>query len=138
LSQTTKPYNRGITFGVFDLFHIGHLNLLRRAKDLCNTLLVCISTDEYVEAVKGRTPVIPWHERRDIVSAIKYVDTVGAQTLQFGKREAVLAANPDVIFVGSDWEGKAWDGQNLGVPVVYLPYTEHISTTKLRAKLKDA
>ena len=94
----------GYTTGVFDLFHIGHLNLLRQAKNSCDRLIVGVSTDELVETYKNKTPIIPFAERIEIVSALKCVDEVVPQN----HRDKIAAYHEikfDVMFVGSDWKG---------------------------------
>ena len=130
-----KQYKIGICFGVWDLFHIGHLNLIKNAKELCEELYVCVSTDEYVEKIKGKTPIYSYNDRKKIVKAIKYVDLVAPQSLQFGKAEAIELYKPDVIFVGSDWNKDTFSGEGLGVPVIYLPHTDGISSTIIAEKM---
>lgn len=133
-------YKVGYTTGVYDMFHIGHLNLLRRAKEQCDYLIVGVSTDELVEEKKGHKPVIPYEERAEIVAAIKYVDEVVPQfdKNKFGAWEKYQF---NAMFVGDDWKGKplfqeAEEKLNqVGVDVVYFPYTKHISSTKLREKI---
>lgn len=132
----------GYTTGVYDMFHIGHLNILRRAKEQCDYLIVGVSTDELVKKDKNKTPIIPLAERMEIVSAIKYVDEV---VPQFDKNK--LAAwekyKFDKMFVGSDWQGtpqwKEFEEQfsPMGVEIVYLPHTDGISSTILSEKLHD-
>lgn len=134
-----KKYKRGYTTGVYDLFHIGHLNLLKNAKSYCDYLIVGVTVDELV-SYKNKTAVIPFEERRAIVEAIKYVDEAIAQT-DLDKVAAWEKLHYDVLFVGDDWKGKPnWIAYEKalaekGVDVVYFPYTKHISSTKLREKL---
>ena len=130
-----KKYNLGITFGAFEIFHIGHLNVIKNAKKQCNKLIVCVSNDEYIYKKKNHKPITLLEDRLAIVKAIKYIDLVDIQSLKFGKKEAVKKYKPDVIFVGNDWNPKTFSGVNLGIPVVYLPRTEGISSTKIRKKL---
>ena len=125
-----------MTFGVYDLFHIGHLNLLTRASMECEKLIVCVTTDEYSESKKGKRPVIPWDQRALIVASLKCVSLVDKQDGVFNKKEAVEKYKPDALFVGSDWNKDTYSGEGLGVPVVYLPHTDGISTTMLREILK--
>src|SRR5690554_5939570 len=99
-----KKCKVGYTTGVFDLFHIGHLNLLRRAKEQCDYLIVGVSTDELVQEYKNKKPVIPCEERIQIVEAIKYVDEVVPQVNR-DKIEAYKRIHFDVMFVGDDWKG---------------------------------
>lgn len=135
--RPTSMYNVGITWGAFDLFHFGHVELLRRAREKCQRLVVCVSTDEYVELKKGRKPVRPWDERLAIVHACRYVDLVGNQGVGYTKAQAVKDFHAEVIFVGSDWANRPWDGNDLGVPVVFLPRTPGISSTGLRQHLQQ-
>lgn len=130
----------GYTTGVFDLFHIGHLNILRRAKMNCDYLIVGVTTDELCEQRKKKPPIIPFNERIEIVQSIKFVDEVVAQENmdKFGAWENIKF---DVMFVGDDWKGTpAWNKleeefAKVGVEIVYFPYTKHTSSTKLRKVL---
>ena len=131
-----KNYKIGYTTGVFDMFHVGHLNILRRAKEQCEYLIVGVSTDELVQNYKGKTPIIPFPERFEIVKAIKYVDKVVPQ-ISMDKMEAWKRLHFNVIFHGSDWKGSkmynemAEEFQKIGVDVVFLPHTEGISSSLL-------
>ena len=132
----------GYTTGVFDMFHIGHLNILRRAKEQCDYLIVGVSTDELVMHDKNKKPIIPFENRCAIVEAIKYVDQVVAQPNK-NKLEAWKNYHFQKMFVGSDWKGtKTWDAFEeqfapLGVEIIYLPHTDGISSSQLREKLKS-
>ena len=135
----------GYTADVYDMFHIGHLNVIKNAKEKCDYLIVGVTTDEVVEQNKKKTPIIPYSERAAIVEAIKYVDKVIPQErydIQ-GKVETVLANHIDVMFVGSDWEGtEKWNRieeelRKVGCRVQYLPHTDGISSTILRDKLNQ-
>lgn len=131
-----KKYRIGYTTGVFDLFHIGHLNVLRRAKEQCDYLIVGVSTDEVVLRSKRKKPVIPFAERVEIVEAIRYVDRVVAEET-LDKEEAWKRLRFDAIFHGDDRRGSArydtYEKQfaRLGVEVVYFPYTRETSSTAL-------
>lgn len=131
-----KKYKIGYTTGVFDLFHIGHLNILKRAKEQCEYLIVGVSTDEVVLNYKHKTPVISFDERCQIVSAIRYVDEVVPQT-SMDKMEAYTKYKFDAIFHGSDWKGSDMynsivsEFAKLGVDVVFLPHTDGISSTEI-------
>ena len=131
-----KNYKIGYTTGVFDMFHVGHLNILKRAKEQCEYLIVGVSTDELVQNYKGKTPIIPFPERFEIVKAIKYVDKVVPQ-ISMDKMEAWKRLHFNVIFHGSDWKGSkmynemAEEFQKIGVDVVFLPHTEGISSSLL-------
>lgn len=135
-----KKYKIGYTTGVYDLFHIGHLNVLRNAKELCEYLIVGVSTDELVQHEKNKTPVIPYEERIQIVEAIRYVDKVVPQ-MNKNKREAWDNYHFDAMFVGSDWEGTpTWiryeeEFKPLGVDIIYLPHTDGTSSTLLTSVL---
>ncbi len=132
----------GYTTGVYDLFHIGHLNILRRAKEQCDYLIVGVSTDKLVEEYKKKKPVIPFQERIEIVGAIKYVDKVVPQET-LDKLVAWEEYKFDVMFHGSDWKGSQLY-QNIekrlnevGVQIVYLPHTTGTSSTMLTEKLQN-
>ena len=131
----------GYTTGVFDMFHIGHLNILRRAKEQCDYLIVGVSTDELVEHDKHKTPVIPYNERAAIVEAIKYVDKVVPQPDK-DKFGAWKKYKFNVMFVGSDWKGTPqWEKFEeqfapVGVKIVYLQHTDGISSTMLKDVLQ--
>lgn len=130
----------GYTTGVFDLFHIGHLNLLKKAKEQCDYLIVGVTVDELV-AYKNTLAVIPYAERFEIVNAVRYVDEVVAQSTM-DKRAAWDKLQFNRMFVGSDWENTSkWnkieeDFKPVGVEVVYFPYTLGTSSTKLKQTLQ--
>ncbi len=132
----------GYTTGVYDMFHIGHLNIIRRAKEKCDYLIVGVSTDELVQKEKGKTPVIPYKERVEIIDALKYVDEVVPQ-IDKNKMAAWQRYHFDKMFVGSDWKGTLqWkkfeeEFEPLNVEIVYLPHTEGISSTKLTGVIKE-
>lgn len=125
------------------MFHIGHLNILKHAKEQCEYLIVGVSTDEVVKSYKNKTPIIPFEERCEIVEAIKYVDKVIAQS-DMDKIAAVKRLNADAVFVGSDWKGTdTWNHfeeefHKINCSVVYLDHTDGISSTILRDKLNKA
>ena len=106
-----KKYKIGYTTGVFDLFHIGHLNILKRAKEQCDYLIVGVSTDELVKLYKNKTPVIPFNERVAIVEAIKYVDKVVTQT-SMDKLVAWNELHFDAMFHGDDWKNSTMNMKN--------------------------
>lgn len=130
----------GYTAGVYDLFHIGHLNLLKNAKNYCDRLIVGVSSDELVQ-YKGKSPVIPLEERMKIVESIKYVDEVHVQN-DLDKVKAWEKYHYNILFVGDDWKGnERWNNyerilKTKGVPVIYLPYTRTTSSTLLTKALK--
>jgi glycerol-3-phosphate cytidylyltransferase len=137
-----KKYEVGYTTGVFDMFHIGHLNILRKAKAQCNHLIVGVTLDEVVQQYKDKTPVIPFEERMQIVGAIKYVDEVVPQ-VSMDKMEAWKRLHFDVMFHGNDWQGSTmydkivYDFKSVGVDVVFLPHTDGISSSKLTEFVKN-
>lgn len=134
-----KKYKIGYTTGVFDMFHIGHLNILRRAKEQCEYLIVGVSTDEVVESYKHHKPVIPYLDRAAIVEAIKYVDRVVPQETM-DKFDAWQSLKFNVMFHGSEWKGTELYNNyerrfsDVGVEIVYLPHTDGISSTMLRER----
>ena len=127
----------GYTTGVYDLFHIGHLNILKKARENCDYLIVGITTDECVQKIKGITPIMPFEERMEIVSSVKYVDKAIPEEIT-DKLKAWEKLKFNIIFKGDDWKGTAkWDElekkfKNLNVKVVYFPYTQSTSSTKIR------
>ncbi|MBR3339641.1 MAG: adenylyltransferase/cytidyltransferase family protein [Lachnospiraceae bacterium] len=136
-----KKYKVGYTQGVYDMFHIGHLNLLNNARDLCEHLIVGVNSDELVTQYKHKLPVIPEEERRLIVANIKAVDACEiVDTLD--KVENYKRFHYDAVFIGDDWKGNArWtqtekDLAPYGVDVVYLPHTKGVCSTELR-KVED-
>lgn len=139
--MSQKKYKIGYTTGVFDMFHIGHLNILKRAKEQCEYLIVGVSTDELVENYKHKTPIIPFDERCAIVESIRYVDRVVPQTTM-DKLVALKELNFDVMFHGSDWKGTSLYAdyeqafKNVGVDLVFLPHTDGTSSTELAQKLQ--
>jgi len=130
----------GYTTGVFDMFHIGHLNILRRAKEKCDYLIVGVSTDEVVEDYKHHRPIIPYEQRAAIVSAIKYVDEVVPQTTM-DKLEFLKERHFDVMFHGDEWKGTELynkyeiEFEKYGARIEYLSHTEGISSSMLREKI---
>lgn len=131
----------GYTTGVFDMFHIGHLNILRRAKEQCDYLIVGVSSDDLVLKDKNKIPMIPLSERMAIVESIKYVDQVVEQKDK-NKLGAWEKYHFDKMFVGSDWKGtETWNRfenqlNPLGVSIVYLDHTDGISSSILRERLR--
>ncbi|MEK6898218.1 MAG: adenylyltransferase/cytidyltransferase family protein [Nanoarchaeota archaeon] len=132
----------GYTAGVFDLFHIGHINLLRNAKAICDYLIVAVSTDEHVKNYKNKTPIIPYDHRIEVVKACKYADIVVPQ--DNGDRiEAWRKMKFDVMIVGDDWYGtEKWQEyekqlKDVGVKIVFFPYTKNISSTRINDILEE-
>lgn len=136
-----KKYRVGYTQGVFDMFHVGHLNLLKKAKERCDFLIVGVNSDELVETYKHKCPMINENQRKQIVEAIKYVDKCAiVDTLD--KEIAWENFKFDAIFIGDDWKGnERWvKTEKLlslhNVKVIYLEYTKGISSTILKEKLE--
>lgn len=132
----------GYTQGTYDMFHIGHLNLLRNAKAQCDYLVVGVNNDELVSQYKNKCVVVPLAERLDIVGAIRFVDKVIAcNTLD--KMVAYEKVHFNRLFIGDDWRGNSrWEETGkqmkaLGVELIYLPHTQGTSSTMLRDKLKE-
>ena len=137
-----KKYKIGYTQGVYDMFHIGHLNLLNNAKKLCDYLIVGVNSDELVQVYKHKTPVINELERAEIVRNIKAVD----EAVIVSSLDKVVALNRfhfNAIFIGDDWKGNPrWEQtrkemESRGVDLVYLPHTDGISSTILRTNESD-
>ncbi|WP_431038525.1 adenylyltransferase/cytidyltransferase family protein [Streptomyces sp. P6-2-1] len=135
-----RPYRVGYAPGAYDLFHIGHLNILRHAKSHCDYLVAGVVSDEMVEGAKGRRPMIPLVERLEIVRSVKYVDAAFVETVP-DKVETWKQVRFDVLFKGDDWRGTPKgdklerDFAAVGVDIVYFPYTVHTSSTQLRRAL---
>ena len=135
-----KKYKVGYTTGVYDMFHIGHLNILKRAKEQCEYLIVGVSTDDVVKEYKHKTPIIPFDERVAIVEAIKYVDKVVPQN-SMDKIVAWEKYHFDVVFHGDDWKGSNMYEEvekklkKVGCDMVFLPHTDGTSSTLLTEAL---
>jgi glycerol-3-phosphate cytidylyltransferase len=131
----------GYTTGVFDLFHIGHLNIIRNAKSMCDYLIVGVSTDEVVK-YKHKAPVIPFDERVEVIRSLKFVDAVVPQE-DMDKLKAWEKLKFDVLFVGDDWHGTPkWQEierqlNQVGVKIVYFPYTKKTSSTLINQILEQ-
>ena len=131
----------GYTAGVYDMFHIGHLNIIQRAKEQCDYLIVAVSTDELVQKEKNKKPVIPFEERCKIIEALKYVDMVVPQENK-DKLGAWKKYHFDKMFVGSDWKDTPqWNRYEeefapFHVEIIYLPHTDGVSSTELTNLLK--
>ncbi|MDT2807393.1 glycerol-3-phosphate cytidylyltransferase [Vagococcus lutrae] len=124
-----------ITYGTFDLLHKGHINILRRAKEMGDHLTVVISSDEFNQ-LKGKKSFMPFEERKYILEAVKYVDAVLPEHNWEQKISDVVENEIDLFVMGNDWEGK-FDFLKDYCEVVYLPRTEGISTTKIKTDFKD-
>lgn len=130
----------GYTTGVYDLFHIGHLNLLKNAKGLCDKLIVGVTVDDLVKYKKKRA-IIPFEDRLEIVRSIKYVDAAIPQD-NIDKFAAWEKLKFDILFVGDDWyHSESWKDmeekfKSVGVKVIYFPYTKGVSSTVISHALK--
>ena len=124
-----------ITYGTFDLLHYGHINILRRARELGDYLVVAISTDEFNWNEKGKKCYFIYEQRKAMVESIRYVDRVIPETNWEQKRTDVHDYDIDVFVMGDDWEGKFDFLKDEGVEVVYLPRTPEISTTQIKKDL---
>lgn len=124
-----------ITYGTFDLLHYGHINILRRARELGDYLVVAISTDEFNWNEKGKKCYFTYEQRKAMVESIRYVDRVIPETNWEQKRTDVHDYDIDVFVMGDDWEGKFDFLKEEGVEVVYLPRTPEISTTQIKKDL---
>ena len=132
----------GYTTGVYDLFHIGHLNLLRNAKGMCDKLIVGVTTDDLV-LYKGKKPLIPFEDRIEIVRACRYVDAAIPQ-YDMDKLSVCKKLGAQILFVGDDWYATdKWEQyekefRENGIRIVYFPYTKGISSTKITKALNDS
>ena len=137
-----KKYKVGFTDGVYDMFHVGHLKMIRRAKALCDYLIVGVHSDAIVEGYKHRKTVINEDDRREIVGAIKEVDKAVINNTR-DKLSLWELYHFDVVFIGDDWKGtERWNNfekvlAQKGVHVEYLPYTKGVSTTQIRQQLGE-
>lgn len=140
--MNNKHYKIGYTTGVYDMFHIGHLNILRRAKELCDYLIVGVTTDELCYQRKHKYPIIKETERLEIIKSIRYVDRAIFQT-DMDKVNIVKKIGAEVVFVGSDWKDTpSWQQYEAELKknncdVIYLEHTEGISSSILREKLNE-
>ena len=131
----------GYTTGVYDLFHIGHLNLLKNAKGMCDKLIVGVTTDDLV-TYKGKHAIIPFEERIEIIRSIKYVDAVVPQ-YDMDKLSACKKLGASLLFVGDDWYNTPkWQDyekefKEYGIKIIYFPYTQGISSTNIVKALNE-
>lgn len=138
--MTEKKFNLNkektiITYGTFDMFHIGHLKLLRRLKEMADHVIVAVSTDKFNEG-KGKKTLIPYEQRAEIVSAIECVDLVIPEETWEQKMADIKKYDVDIFAIGEDWKGE-FDFLEALCEVVYLPRTKNISTTSLKKSLKQ-
>ena len=128
---------RVITYGTFDLLHYGHINLLRRAKELGDYLIVALSTDEFNWNEKRKKSYFSFEQRKAMLEAIKYVDEVIAEENWEQKRTDIHTHNVDIFVIGDDWRGKFDFLEEEGCQVVYLTRTPEISTTQIKSDIKQ-
>lgn len=137
-----KKYKIGYTSGVYDMFHVGHLNILKCAKEMCETLIVGVSTDDCVLSYKHKLPIIPYEQRAAIVAAIRYVDQVVPQD-SMDKMQMWEKVHYDVMFHGDEWKGtdlyNKYEAElaAVGAVIEFLPHTKGISSTSLRLMIKE-
>lgn len=130
----------GYTSGAFDLIHVGHLNVLRNARGMCDRLVVGVTTDELLRDCKGREAVIPFDERIELVRSIKYVDAAVPQR-DMDKLAMCKKLDACIMFVGDDWyQTERWNEYEKAfaeenIKIIYFPYTKNVSSTVLREKL---
>jgi glycerol-3-phosphate cytidylyltransferase len=133
------------TGGTFDLFHRGHVNFLKQCKEIGDYIVVSLNTDDFIYRYKGKYPIMNYEERRDVLLGCRYVDEVIPNTDGEDSKPAILTIKPKFVIIGSDWAKKDYYGQmnftqqwldDNGIILVYLPYTENISTTLIKEKLK--
>jgi glycerol-3-phosphate cytidylyltransferase len=123
-----------ITFGTYDLFHIGHVNILKRAREMGNELIVGVSSDELNYSKKGHYPIFSQDERMEIVRSLKFVDDVFVEISLEKKLDYIIEHDANVLVMGDDWEGR-FDFCKIACKVIYLPRTPVISTTNIKAEI---
>lgn len=140
--EERKKYKVGYTDGVYDLFHVGHLNMIQMAKQYCDYLIVGVHGDDVVEEYKHHRPIINENDRRRIIESIKGVDRAEINRFR-DKLKLWELYQFDVVFIGDDWKGtERWNNfekilAGISVDVIYVPYTKGISTTEIRGKIMD-
>jgi glycerol-3-phosphate cytidylyltransferase len=135
MSTPTDAARTGLTYGTFDLFHIGHLRILQRTRELCDRLVVGISTDEF-NAVKGKRTAVPFADRTEIVSALRFVDDVFPEESWEQKPDDITRYGVDLLVMGDDWQGE-FDYLKELCEVSYLARTPGVSTTALRGHVAE-
>jgi len=141
LEKVKKIY----TGGTFDLFHRGHVNFLRQCKEIGNYVVVSLNTDDFIERYKGKPPIMTYDERKEVLLSCRYVDEVIPNTDGEDSKPTILTVQPKFLVIGSDWAKKdyykqmnftqKWLDEN-NIILIYIPYTENISTTLIKEKLK--
>ena len=133
--MNAKKYKRAITYGTYDLFHIGHLRLLKRIADMADELYVAVSSDEF-NALKGKKCIVPFENRKEIVEALRMVTKVIREDIWEQKKADIQKYGCDLFVMGSDWTGK-FDFLKDYCDVIYLPRTEGVSTTEIKQEVKN-
>lgn len=128
---------RIITFGTFDVLHIGHIRILKRARAEGDYLIVGLSSDELNFSKKGRTPIYPYNSRKELLTSLRFVDSVFMEESLEKKRDYIIEHKADVLIMGDDWHGKFDEFKDV-CEVVYLPRTPSISTTELIEIIKES
>jgi glycerol-3-phosphate cytidylyltransferase len=138
---------RVYTGGTFDLFHIGHVRLLERCRELAREsgmVIVSLNTDEFIEEYKGKPPIISYQDRAEVLLSCRYVDKVIPNFGNEDSKPAIIEASPDIIAIGSDWARKDYYKQmqftqdwldKLNISLIYIPYTTGTSSTEIKARL---
>jgi glycerol-3-phosphate cytidylyltransferase len=133
------------TGGTFDLFHAGHANFLKQCRNLAEIVIVSLNTDEFISQYKGKSPIISYEDRKNVLLSCRYVDNVIKNFGNEDSKPAILAVNPNIIAVGDDWACKDYYKQmsftqewldEMGITLAYLPYTRGISSTLIKESLK--
>lgn len=140
-----KKYKIGFTTGVFDLLHVGHLNLLEKCKEMCNYLIVGVCNDDYVKNIKNKEPIFTQEDRLRIIKSLKCVDDAVLMNIEEIENKLIFYKNRkfDVLFSGDDWKGSERykkteeEFKNYGISIEYLPYTKGISTTDIKGKIYE-
>ena len=133
--MNAKKYKRAITYGTYDLFHIGHLRLLKRIAEMADELYVAVSSDEF-NALKGKKCIVPFENRKEIVEALRMVTKVIREDNWEQKKDDIQKYGCDLFVMGSDWTGK-FDFLKDYCDVIYLPRTEGVSSTEIKQEIKD-
>ena len=132
------------TGGTFDLFHSGHVNLLKQCKKIGDKVVVSLNTDEFIEKYKGKRPIISYEDREKVLRSCRYVDDVVPNIGGEDSKPSILQVNPDFIVIGSDWAKRDYYTQMMftqdwldknGILLIYIPYSEGISTTDIKKRL---
>jgi glycerol-3-phosphate cytidylyltransferase len=134
----SKKYKRGLVYGCFDALHIGHLRALEKEKSMCEELLVSVCSDEYIRKFKNREPIITLIQREEMLRGLKCVSMV-VESLDENDDKSINVNkyNPDILFVGDNWDKDTYTGMGLGVDVEFIPSTPSVSTTEIIEKVRE-